>query len=371
MIGLSTCEQCSWRPLTGHPAVRDEPWADVEAGYRYSYCEQCGNLTVHSYNPATGFGQVFMLDASAMALFRYDASPSAVSAYVLSQDYRQNSGVAEPLFRGYLRWLDDASGLANNFVALVEEALDVVAMLRMLELFDLVLAEAVRRYEVREGALVVRLVNVAPVLAVARGALEPTHHDPDRLAAARVVAWRVLERLGHPALWRALDDDRAEMVEEVTDHVALLELGRRGLERGLARVRQDGPVQLYIEAKFLKHVLTARGARLTDELAAIVWRAMQELMPSIGSSGAEKMFASRAFVRLRALLEHQLMALGLQKSGVDGTHAGLIEYVDPRSGRSVQMPPYRTRIYVYEHVDAPTPAAVIEEWDLLRRHLFR
>jgi hypothetical protein len=352
--------------------VRDEPWADVDSGFRYSFCEGCGNLTIHSYNPATGFGQVFMLDASAMALLRVDVGPGAVSAYLFSDDYAQNSPVTRPLFRGYLRSVSDGSKLANGFIDLIEGAPDLSVKLHALGLLQEVLAEVIRRYEKGKSPLDLRIPSLIPVLAIARGALRAAEYDPDRLAAARVEAWRVLDTFGHPALWNTLERGLAETVEEVTDHLALLELARRGFERGLTSIRSEGPIQLYVEAKFLHRVLSDRGARLNNHLAELVWRGLQELAPQVESGeGTARRFAQRAFVRLRALLEHQLLALGLQKSGVESTHAGLIEFVDPRTGRSVQMPPYRTRIYVYEQVNSATPSAVLDEWDLLRRHLFR
>ncbi len=372
MMIPSACEQCDWRPLATHPAVRDEPWADIDAGFTYSYCDQCGNLTVHSYNPASGFGQVYMLDRGAMTLLRFDASPGAISAYLFSENYARNRGIADPIFRGYLRSAVDVSALTNGFVDVMERAHDIRLTTLALELFIMVLDEVRRRSELGEPALRLRLNELDPVILIARGGLSVLDHDPDRLATARYLAWQVLEAFGHPGLWDALDEERARFVEEITDHLALMELVRRGFERGLERVRGDGVLRLYVEAKFFKRVLVDRGARVNDDLAAIAWRCLQELNYGV-ERGDERTrrLAQRAFVRIRALLEHQLMALGLQKSGVEGTHAGLIEFVDPRSGRSVQMPPYRTRLYVYEQTNSPTPSAVLEEWDLLRRHLFR
>lgn len=368
----SSCEQCEWRPLAQHPAVRDEPWADVDSGYRYSYCENCGNLTIHSYNPATGFGQVYILDVTAMALLRADSSPGAVLAYLYSDDFERNRGIGEPLFRGYLRYLDDLSTIVNRLVAAVEQANELERTSKGLAFLREALAEVARRFEASGTRAKLRVSELAPVIRLAQGGLPIERYDPDKVTRLRLLAWSCLELFGHPGLWSSLPTELAEMVEEITDHLTMLRSAQRGLEKGLRRLPTDGAVHLYVEAKFLQKVLAHRGARLTPNLASIVWRVMQELTPRVTiAESSTREFDRRAFVRLRALLEHHVLSLGYHKTGGERTHAGLIEYVDPRTGRSLQMPPFRTKIYIYETSDSPTPIAVLDEWDQAARWLLR
>lgn len=362
----SSCDPCEWRPLAAHPAVRDEPWAEVDRGYTYSYCPGCGNLTIHSYNPSTGFGQVYMLDASAMTLLRPDASPGAVLAYLYSDDFARNRGVTLPLFGGYLRSLVNLSPIANRLVVAVEQADELERIAFGLDALHATLEEAAVRPEQGRGRAELSVTTVAPVVRVGRGGFQVARYEPDAFTSVRLKAWNCLELFGRPGLWGSLEADTAEMLEEITDHLAVIRSAQHGLERGLDRLEFDGAVYLYVEAKFLQRVLSRRGARLTPALASLVWRVLQELGPRIKrKNSSTRPFDQRAFVRVRALLEHHIVSLGFEKSGGERTQAGLLEYVDPRTGRSLQLPPYRTRIYLYERRDAATPVAVLDEWDQL------
>ncbi len=316
-------------------------------------------MTVQRFNASTGYGHVSMLEPAAMALFRYDATPTEVFDYVMSENFASNRAVTEAIFESWLSGMVDLSASANTLISRASDAHDTSGMELPLTLLVSVLNEALARG--RRGQEVRCKINrITPLVDLVRGIIR-IGEDPARTAMTRFRALESLQNLGEPELWKAVSRQNGELIEEMIDHLALLERSREKTLAARQRIHSDGPAILQMEAKYLLEVFKLRGAMLTPTHASLYWACLRDLRERMKNANRPVASMERTYRQIQLLLEHQLKALGLERdASLDRSSRS---FVEPRMGIVIRIRNLIPEILVFRDQYTHEPLAVFDAWN--------
>lgn len=356
MAIFQRCSACDYQPLARQTSVRPPPWLPDAGQHSFYFCKNCGGLTIQTQNNATGHQQLWLLEPAAMSLLRLDANPVQVIRYLASDDFFNNRGVTDGLFRGWVRSAMDVSMCVNDLSARLAQTTDPKRLAAIVEQLSIVLAElATRMYT--SADVECRISSLSGLLQACQGTFPHGQITPEMAATVRLHAFDALEILNTPWTWKLVPNGERQAFLDTLDHVQLVQRSHDAVQHARRRWHSDGALKLREEAAFLRGVFQRRDAFLPPYFGVLMWECLRDIHARMGLAQASTL--QKCYDAVQVLLEEQLIAMRLEPISwrADGR-----TFQIPRSGEVLVLRNRVPQVEIYNGLRDQEPYRILDTW---------